>query len=113
MKKIILFFALIAFSAACASEKKQANASENKETGSTSHVVINGNNAKTEATTAKVEAYKIYIEETNPDGSTKTFEDVLQNFCRFFAESAKKVHPPGPEGPQVPGPSLAKCLQIL
>ena len=64
MKKFILFFALIASAASCASEKKQANAADGKGDGSTSHVVIGGEETET-ATATTNKADKIFIDQTN------------------------------------------------
>ncbi len=82
MKKFILFFAIIASAASCASEKKQASASEGNGNGTTSHVVIGGENTKTtaETTTVATKTDKIFLEQTNSDGSVKTFEDVLAQY---------------------------------
>ena len=63
MKKFILFFALIASAASCASEKKQANA-----------------DSATTETVSTHETDKVYLESTNADGTTKMFEDVLAEY---------------------------------
>ncbi len=108
MKKFILFFALIASAASCASEKKQANASEGNGNGSTSHVTIGGETATSTTTEVASGADKTFLKATNSDGTAKTFEDVLEEYkgkviyvdfwgtwcgpCRGEMPSSQKLH---------------------